>query len=227
MYGDGNNMEPTIYADVSQTAVDDAVSFDGLHCMAGLSLILHEYGASVSGGNNYTPNDISTIAPTIGVGYTKTFNGNFLLGIDVLTSFSKKEKKCENWNTLNSDFDRLFPAANRKNGILTTDIFEPSLGLKFGYIFKEYKFAAFGKLIASKIGGKFAYYSDLKNCNFNVNAVIFGISVGGEMKFNKKFGASLEIGTFMKKQVKKTNENTEHIVKFGKTDVKVLLIYNL
>jgi hypothetical protein len=225
-YSNMNDMDPSIYADISQSAINNAVSFDGPYCSGGLGLLFSKYGASISGGNSYSSNTISIIAPIIGAGYWKTLKNDFLFGIDMLVSFSKKEKKYDNWNIMNSDFNGAIAGGTERQGKLSTDIITPSLGIKFGYVLKEHKLAVFGKLVVSKMGGKYSYYSSTKNCNVNISALVPGICIGWEIKINKKIGISFEVGTSINKTVKKTSENLEHRVKLGKTDIKILGTYS-
>ncbi|MDR1982809.1 MAG: hypothetical protein LBQ08_03370, partial [Holosporaceae bacterium] len=49
---------PSVYADISQSAREDAVSFDGIRGLLGLLLAMQKFEASVGSSKNFTNNSI-------------------------------------------------------------------------------------------------------------------------------------------------------------------------
>jgi hypothetical protein len=218
--------EPTIYADVSQSAIDNAVSFDGIRGIIGIGIGLQQYNSSITGGSNYTSNDMNVFALTAGLGYAKSFKSNLLIGIDILADLSPKKKKDGDWKSLNSDLDA--KAVGDKYGKLNTDMLTPSLGIRVGYAFQEYKTAVFAKFGASMVSGSYVYYQNgAKVADVDVNAIVPTIGLGAEHRFNKQWGVSLEANMPIKRVNKKTAGNAEHKIKVGRTDIRLLGIYNV
>lgn len=218
--------EPTIYADVSQSAINNAVSFDGIRGIIGIGIGFQQYNSSISGGSNYTSNDMNVFALTAGIGYAKSFKNNLLIGIDILADLSTKKKKEGDWKTLNSDFD--ITQAGDKHGKLNTDMLTPSIGIRVGYACPEHKTAVYGKFGISRVSGSYEYtLNGNKVADVDVNAIIPTLGIGAEHRFNKQWGVSLEANMPIKRVNKKTAGNVEHKIKVGRTDIRLLGIYNL
>jgi len=223
---------PTVFADISQSAIDNAVSFDGIRAFGGLGFGWQQYNASITGGNSFTSCDMNVFSLTAGIGYMKAIKNDFLIGIDILVDLSQKKKKDGDWKSLNADFDadatRRLAAPDNRTGTLETDRFAPSLGIKFGYAFKEHKTALFAKVGVSRVTGSYKYYlAGNKYSDIDVNAIIPTLGIGAEHKINRQWGVSLEANMPIKRVNKKTANSVEHRIKVGRTDIRVLGIYSL
>ncbi len=221
----GDEASPTIYADVSQSAIDDAVSFDGVRGIVGFGYGTSQYAASL--GSNFTSNELGMFSLVAGLGYAKSFKNNILVGLDVYSDISPKKKKEGGWSSLNSNYDAT-QQTGTKYGKLNTDIFTPSLGIRVGYVFVGYKTVVSAKLGFSKVTGSYEYYlNGSKASDIDVDAIVPTVGLCGEHKLNRQWGVSLEANLPIKRVVKKTSNNVEHRIKVGRTDIRLLGIYSI
>lgn len=226
VYSFDDEMAPTIYADVSQSAINNAVSFDGFHALVGLGFALQEYNSSITNGNNFTSNDMNVFTFIGGFEFAKSFKNNLLIGVAILVDMSQKKKKEGDWQSLNADFDARY--AGNKYGKLNTDLLTPSIGVKVGYVFQEHKTAIFAKVGASRVSGSYSYFlNGGKFSDIDVNAVVPTVGLGAEHKLNKQWGISLEANMPVKRISKKTANNVEHRIKVGRTDIRFLGVYSV
>lgn len=225
---DETSSEPIVYADISQGAIDKASSPDGVYALMGLGFGSQEYSASIKDNGNYTKNDMNIFSVIAGIGYNKSLKHNIVIGIDAIINLSKKKKKLGDWNTLNSAYNSAIQGIGNRDGKLETDLLTPSVGMKCGYFLQKHKTVIFGKFGMSMLTGTYDYYLGTnRNANIKVRSFIPSIGIGAEMKFTKKWGMQLEYNTSLNRTITKYANQYEHKIKVGKSDIRIIGIYNL
>jgi hypothetical protein len=220
-------MAPSIYADISEAAVNDAVSFDGFHGVAGLAMIMLQYGSSLTDGNNFTIRNMSQVATSVGVKYAKSFKSKLLLGLSVVGDMTKRRNETGDWKAFNADFDGIV-RGRVKSCVLKTDMITPAFSLGIGYSLENYKTAVFFKVGISRVGGSYSYSLNGVNvADVDVNAIVPKIGLEAERKINKKWGASFEINIPLKRTSKKTVNGFQHRIRVGRTEIRLLATYSM
>ncbi|GHT91541.1 hypothetical protein FACS1894122_04140 [Alphaproteobacteria bacterium] len=228
--GKDNAFEPEIEADVSDTAVQNAVSFDGAKGLAGFGMTMQNYGASIKDGETTTTNSMSMFHLTAGLDYAKSFKKGLLLSVCVMCDISKKKRIESNdgdWRNLNESYDDLIDRHGLKNGFLETGMFTPSLAVKCGYNIKSQKLVAFLKLGVSRLSLSYNYILDnvdeYKHTKVKINAMVPTIGIGAEKKINKKLGCIAEINFPIKRKSKVKVDGVEHTLKAGGVSMRIML----
>ncbi|MDR0580703.1 MAG: hypothetical protein LBG04_01145 [Holosporaceae bacterium] len=225
MEDDGST--PTIVADISESAQESAVSFDGLRGLFGLGLVSYKFGATVGDGGRFTNNSINSPAGVLGMEYAKTFRKGFLLAVTADISVTKGSKD-GSWRDLNSeyDFQRGESVTGNKTGKLETNTISPFMGLKCGYILTKFESVAYAKMGVSQVSGSYQYKQNGAESNDNFKVYTPTFCLGFERKLNSKWGASLEAVISMKKTFKRELDNLKHRTKAGCSGFRILAIYS-
>jgi hypothetical protein len=221
--------QPRVYADISKSAQENAVSFDGIRGIFGVHFMFPKFGASIAERGNFTEHNFNIVGVNAGVGYSKSFRKNFLLAIDIGTDICKKGKKEGDWNTLNREYERERGGVyhGERSGKFESSPLLPNIALKCGYLFLNFKSVVFAKVSVSKVSGTYYYMRNgAKVCNADVSVYVPSIGVGIERKINKKWGASLEANMAIKRAAKKTEDGVEHKVRVGRKDLRIMGTYS-
>jgi hypothetical protein len=222
--GEKNNaFEPDIYADVSEAAKQNAVSFGGIRGIFGIAISLQKYSASVGDKGQTSGNSITSFGLCLGVEYLKACRKNLLFGVAVLTDISPKGKAEGDWKKLNAGYDEQIKDAGARIGRLESAMITPSIFLKGGYHFKKQKLAVFLKAGMSRISGSYNYFlNGEKKCDINMNAICPMIGAEVEWKINKKWGVSANFELPIKKNFKKEKDSIEHRIRAGAINFHVV-----
>ncbi|MDR2766218.1 MAG: hypothetical protein LBB63_02015 [Holosporaceae bacterium] len=224
------DIAPKVYSDISQTAQDDAVSFDGIRMIVGLCLAFNSFDAST--GNVGAATGVSITSPSLSMvmEYSKAFRKGFLLGITMGARVSKKSSKDGSWADLNKQYENARGAAHAGNhtGTLEKDSFNPEVALKAGYQLSGYSSMLYAKVGVVKVNGVYHYQSNgAKICDVDVNAMLPTIWIGAERKINKKWGASLEASISIGRQSKQPADTVEHRIKMSRKEFSILAVYSI
>ncbi|MDR0678429.1 MAG: hypothetical protein LBF44_02740 [Holosporaceae bacterium] len=222
--------EPNVYVDISQSARENAVSFDGIRGLLGLFFTMQNFEASIGNSKNFTGNNMNQFGLYFGMEYSKSFRKGFLIAVNMETDISKKKKKEGSWKDLNDEYNiqRGQVYLGEKTGKLESDAICPGVALKCGYILPKYESVIFLKLGISKVNGKYYYNSSgAEVCNVNVNTYVPSLGLGVERKINRKWGAAIEANLPIKRSTKNIQDNVEHKMKVGRKDLRLMAIYSI
>jgi hypothetical protein len=221
---------PKVYVDISKSAQEDAISFDGVRGILGLNLLSSGFDASIGNSENFTENRMNLLGLCLGMEYARAFRKGFLLAVDVTVDISKKSKKEGNWEILNKEYEAQrgrFHLGNR-TGKFEKDLLSFQVALRGGYLIPSYKSMIFMKLGIGKMGGNYLYKVDnVDVCDIHVNAYVPSLGLGVERKINRKWGVSLEANWFMKKTVTGIYDNCNHRTKIGNRNIRLMGIYSI
>ena len=227
---------PEIYSDISKKAQQNAVKYDGLKILGGLTYSMASFNATIRTGSNRTKQDVNNFMFSVGLDYSKKFKKNFIVGGTFLLDFWKAQKKSGDMQIFNYDYyDRILstwgPEYSTYSGELKTPCMTPEISIKGGYIFRNMGTIAFLKLGAQRMKAEYTYYVDGMKIS-SVNAIkyipLFGI--GGHKRFNKKLGVSLELNFPLRREhegVINSGSTIYHKTKMGRTTVRVLATYSI
>lgn len=227
---------PEVYIDVSKRAQQNAVKYDGLKLLGGLTYSMSSLNATIKTGANRTKKDMNNFMFTLGIDYSKKFRKNFIVGGTFLLDFWKAQKETGDMQVFNYDYyDRLlnssyYSSFNTLSGELKMPCMTPEISIKGGYIFRNMGTIAFLKLGVQRMQAKYVYYVDGHQIS-SINAIkyvpLFGI--GGHKRFNKKLGVSFEVNFPYKRECEKATEypTLYHKIKMGRTTVRVLATYSI
>ncbi|MDR1560948.1 MAG: hypothetical protein LBS23_01180 [Holosporaceae bacterium] len=237
VFGDddaSNNTEtkPKLFADISRSAQENAVSFDGMQALFGFNFAFQNFIASVGNSKNLTQNKMDAFGARVGVGYSKSFKKGLLVAINIVADVLKKSKKDGNWNVCNQEYENQRGAVypGERTSHLETDVFSPNIALKCGYLFPGFQSVIFATISVAKISGTYSYKRDGANvCNVGVNAYIPSLGLGIWRKFNRQWGASLEADFALNKpKYKKTEDSVEHTTKFShRININVVATFSI
>ncbi|MDR3187472.1 MAG: hypothetical protein LBT63_03540 [Holosporaceae bacterium] len=227
---DEGKVESKVYADISETAQNAAVSFGGIRGLLGISMLFQKFGASIENSGNFTEKSMNIFGASAAMEYAKEFRHGFLVAVDIGADISPKSKKEGDWNTVNREYESqrgaVYPGT--RSGKFETDAFSPNIALKGGYLLPTYKSVIFVKIGVSQVSGVYYYKRDgAKVCDVGVKAFVPSIAFGGERKINNKWGASLEVGMSIKRRVKRKEDSVEHNIKIDRTIMKFMAIYDI
>jgi hypothetical protein len=218
-------LEPKIYADISKSAQEDAVSFGGIRGLVGIGAAFQNIDASVGDGGAFTKNNVNSFGLCLGLEYAKAFRKGFLIAVDVGLETSKKIEKENNWKELNGEY-----AIQRgKDGIgkLKKDAISPMAALKFGYLLPTHESMVFAKLGVSQIGGSYCYKENGLESSADFKVYIPSVGVGIERKINKKLGASLEADLSIKRNFKSSLGGFDHNTRISRFDLRLIAAYSV
>ena len=227
---------PEIYSDISKKAQQNAVKYDGLKILGGLTYSMASFNATIRTGSSRTKQDVNNFMLTIGLDYSKKFKKNFIVGGVFLLDCWRPQKKSGDMQIFNYDYyDRILSSwgtsYNTYSGELKTPCMTPEVAIKGGYIFKNMGTIAFLKLGLQRMKASYTYYVDgMKISSLNAIKYIPLIGVGGHKRFNKKLGVSLELNFPIRKEYEGTTDygtTTHHKIKMGRTTVRVLATYSI
>ncbi|GHT97656.1 hypothetical protein FACS1894126_2120 [Alphaproteobacteria bacterium] len=211
---------PEVYADVSDKAVKNAVSFDGARGLIGLGMTMQKFSSSMEEEEetNTKSSSMNIFHLTAGLEYAKSSKKGLLFSIGALCDISKK-KKIE---------DFLYKPTSGDDGVWETNMFTPSLALKCGYKIKSQKLVVFAKAGASRLSLSYTYTSDSDENNGEqitkkINPIVPMIGIGAEKKINKKWGCLAEINFPIKRKNKMKIDGTEHSIKAGGINIRIML----
>jgi hypothetical protein len=221
--------EPEIYADISDEAKQNAVSFGGTCGLFGIAASVQKYSASTrESKSNPTGNSINSFSLSLGAEYTKACRKNLLLAVTILADLSPKGKKTGDWKSLNAGYDAAVVGAGQRTGTLETAKITPSMFLKVGYHILKHKMAVFLKIGMSRVHASYNYFlAGEKKCDVAISAFnpMFGAAV--MWKINKKWGISTDLEIPVKKTFKKTENGIEHQLKAGAINLRLVGILTL
>ncbi|MDR2268119.1 MAG: hypothetical protein LBD81_01555 [Holosporaceae bacterium] len=218
-----NAFEPDVYADISEAAKQNAVSFGGIRGIFGIAISLQKYNASIGNKGAATGNSINSFGLCFGVEYLKACRKNLLFGATILTDIFQKGKIEGDWKKINASYDEQMMDAGARIGKLESAMITPSIFLKGGYHFKKQKLAVFLKAGMSRISGSYNYFlNGEKKCDVTMNAICPMIGIALEYKINKKWGVSADLELPIKKNFKKEKDNIEHKIKAGAINFRVV-----
>ncbi len=232
-FASDSDLEPTIYADISESAQEAAITFDGVRGFAGLVLQSIKYQSRTENNSTQTENKINMFGLSIGVEYAKAFRQGFLIGFDVSADINKKKKKEGNWKALNAAYDAdtstiYVGVDDLKTGKLETEAITPNISLKVGYLLPKFKSLLFLKAGISKLGGTYHYnFAGANVCKVDVSKFIPVIGLGAEYKINSRWGAALEANMSLKKTCTKRLANIQHKIKIGRQDIRIMGTYRI
>jgi hypothetical protein len=222
--------EPKIYVDISKSARENAVSFDGLRGVFGVCFSGSNFESSVGGSSNYTNISSKLLEAYFGVEYSKSFKKGFLLAVNIGADISNSTKSKCGWSEINREYEvqrGMFYTANR-TGKFEKSTLCPGVAFKCGYLLPSLESVLFLKFAISRLNGVYTYNSGNKEiCKVSSNNFIPSIGLGIERKINKKWGASLEANISIKRSTKHVADTVEHVVKAKRADVKMMAIYSI
>jgi hypothetical protein len=209
---DDSGSKPKIYADLSKSAKEDAVSFGGVHVLLGILFSSSGYNASVGNSNNTTKHNFNQFGFSLGMEYAKEFHRKFLLGIDVEMEFPQKYKKEGSWQDINKEFETRYAATypGNRTAKLESSAIRPSVSIKCALLIKKHKFMLFTKVgvVQGRGSSCFRRDNDLVNeTKFNKCQPTFAVGLGASI--NRKVNASLEVGMSSGANSTKILNNTE------------------
>lgn len=233
-YGGENNMEPKVLAQISPSAVDKALSPDGLKAILGIYFGPQKFESMVVTDNKAlsqkTSKKMSVFAVSLGVEYAKSFKNSLFVAAQLLVDLGPKKKQSGEWSTINEAFDKSIDPIQypgERKGQVCTDFFTPSIGLKIGYRFRKFRSNVYLKFAFSRLAGEYRYYlQDEIFGQIKANTVTLSGCLGAEYRMSKKFGVGLEIGApFQRKSNKKKIKDVEHESKMSRVEVRALVYY--
>ncbi|MCR5224760.1 MAG: hypothetical protein K6C34_01630 [Alphaproteobacteria bacterium] len=231
-FADDEGLEPTIYADISEAAQVDAVTFDGFRGFIGMVFQTMNYQACTAKTSENTENKMNIFSLSVGVEYAKAFRKGFLIGVDISADINKKKKKDGNWTDLNRAYDTdtvgTYGNAALKKGKLESEALTPNMSVKLGYLMPRYNSILFLKAGLSKLGGTYVYsYSGADVSKVDVSKFIPVIGLGGEYKINSKLGAGLEANMSLGKTATKDLGGVSHKIKLSRKDIRLMGTYRI
>jgi hypothetical protein len=227
---ENKEVKPKIYVDISKSAQQEAVSFDGIRGIFGLGFASPGFGASIENSQNFTDIKSNLMNMYMGIEYSKSFKKGFLLAVNVATDLGKKDEKNSGWADLNKEYDARRGAvhAGSHGGKFERGIICPEVALKCGYLLSSMESILFMKVMVSKLNGTYTYNSDDKEvCRVAANVFVPSIGLGFERKINKKWGASLEASFPLSGKIKSVGDTVEHVVKAKSTNVRLMVTYSV
>jgi hypothetical protein len=227
--GENKEIKPKIYADISKSAQDEAVSFDGIRGIFGLGMVSSGFGASVKGSSNFTDIKSNLMKMYLGLEYSKSFKKGFLLAVNIGTDLGKREEKKGGWDELNKEYalHKEAPSENH-SGKFEKSLICPEVALKCGYLLPSMESILFLKVGISRLNGVYTYNSNDKEvCRLEANVYVPSIGLGFERKINKKWGASLEANFPINRKIKSVQDSIEHVVKAKSTNIKLMATYSV
>jgi hypothetical protein len=226
--GEDKAFEPEIYADPSDSAVQNAVSFDGAKILCGLGMSMQKYAASVKGCENFTSNSTNAFNVIVGMEYAKSFKKGLLMSGGARIKITKKQKKELDWNSMNAGYNELKKVTGVRSGYMENSAMIPVALVKCGYALKEYKSVAFATLEIAWMSVSYSYTLDgEKVCNVSTKSMVPQIGLGIERKWNKKIGLLAEVSFPIKRMCKTTADGVEHRIRVGQTSLKLLMSISL
>lgn len=231
-------MEPIIMAKISKSAIDKALSPDGLKAILGIFFGPQKYEGAISSNDKQfskkTVKKMSIFAGTLGVEYAKSFrNGLFLAG-NLLLDLGPKRKQSGDWKNVNESFDAKMDvhgvSKNERKVYIQTELFTPSVGVKVGYRFRNIRSLAYGKLELSRLAGRYKYTLNGKNFStINANTLTLSAAVGGEYRVNQKIGVGFEFGFPIQRKThkKKVEYGVEHLTRMSHVEIRLLGYYTI
>jgi hypothetical protein len=223
--------DPTIYADISQSAQDAAVSFDGIRVILGGSLGFYSFGASIYNGNTPTNTKVNAFDICLNMEYSKSLKKGFLVGFTIGANISQKSKKDGSWNDLNSQYENhignMYPGVSH-TGTVEKDALCPEIALKLGYQLSGYPVLLYIKVGLSKIGVTYNYRANENHiCHVEANNFVPKIYIGFEKKFNKMWGVSLEANTSIARQKTTNSGGMDHKTKLSQKAFSIFATYRV
>jgi hypothetical protein len=227
--GKDKAFEPEVYADPSDTAIQNAVSFDGAKIICGVGMSMQKYGASVKGHENFTSNSVNAFNAIIGMEYAKPFKKGLLVSGGAFMAIGKKQKKELDWNSMNANYNELKSASvGVRSGYMENSALIPLALLKCGYALKKYKSVAFASLKIAWMSVSYGYTLDgVKVCDAAVKPIVPLIGFGIERKWNKKIGVLAEVSFPIKRTCKTTADGIEHCIRVGQTSLTIMMSMSL
>ncbi|MDR2724172.1 MAG: hypothetical protein LBB25_03140 [Holosporaceae bacterium] len=217
---------PTIFSDISESAREEAVSFDGIHGLLGLCLTPNEFEASYGRRDNFTRNNMNLLSICCGIEYAKALRNGLLIAINADLNLSGKGKKEGTWGDLNKEYEsqrgQLYPG--KKTGKLEKDSLSPSVNMKLGYQLPKYNSMAYLILGLKKTSGSYKYIRNGGISDVSFNAYQPSVGLGWEKKINPEFGASVEAIVVFKKGFEEQFDNSVHHVKAAAKTVRLVAI---
>lgn len=232
----GDDSGPEIYADISKKAQQNAIKYDGLKILGGLTYSMASFDATIRTGSSRTKQNVNNFMLTLGLDYSKKFKKSFIVGGMFLLDFWKAQKKSGDMQIFNYDYyDRNLVSwaslYNTLSGELKTPCMTPELAIKGGYIFRNMGTIAFLKLGVQRMKAEYIYYVDgIKISSVKAIKYIPLFGIGGHKRFNKKLGVSFELNFPFKREYEgETDYGSKiyHKVKMGRTTVRVLATYSI
>lgn len=230
-------VEPTVYADVSEEAIESAVSdsFDGPKAALGLYWAKQKQGASIGNVPSFTYHGLSTYGVTARFSYDKMMKNNLVIALEGDIGFAKKKKKKADRTELNAAFleanrDETVAATEvPSKGKIETPLVVPSLAVKGGMAFPKYKISGYAKIGVTRACAKYVYYDDNNNEKAKIEAAKFipFFCVGLEKKFTPKWGVALEVDVSIKKEYKKQRGDYLHKIKLSRNCVRLMATYSM
>jgi hypothetical protein len=224
--GDSSN-DPTVISDISKSAVEKAVSYDGTRLLFGLDFGMQDFSACTATNATITKQNINAMGVALGGEYSHSFKNGLNIGGTMLIDVASKKTKDGPCNEFNS-------AANLGTGVtakLTRDVFTPSFALKLAYPIKSYKSIIYGKAGVARVTGTYEYITTNSGAKeeVNANAMVPFLVIGLERKINKKFGVLVELAWSLKKSLKKPygTTNAVHNIDVSRKDLRILGTFSL
>ncbi|MDR1235404.1 MAG: hypothetical protein LBJ96_00195 [Holosporaceae bacterium] len=226
---ENKKIEPKVYVDISKSARENAVSFDGVRGIFGVSFSGSNFQSSVGESSNYTNISSNLMEVYLGVEYSKSFKKGFLLAVDIGTDISKNKKSDGGWGEINREYEaqrgRFYPD---RTGKFEKNAMCPAVSLKCGYLLNSLESVLFLKLAVSRLSGVYTYNSvDREVCKVSSSSYVPAIGLGFERKINKKWGASLEASVSIERKSKRLADTVDHAAKIKRADVKMMAIYSI
>ena len=141
---------PEIYSDISKKAQQNAIKYDGLKILGGLTYSMASFDATIRTGLTRSKQNIDNFMLSVGLDYSKKFKKSFIIGGMFLLDFWKSQRKEGDMQIFNYDYyDRTLsswgPEYSTYSGELKTPCMTPELAIKGGYIFRNMGTIAFFK----------------------------------------------------------------------------------
>ena len=230
-------VEPTVYADVSEEAIESEISksFDGPKAALGLYWAKQKQGAGIGNVPSFTYNGLATYGVTARFSYDKMMKNDLVVAVEGDIDFAKKKKKKGTRTELNAAFLEANRTTNTDatpiptKGKIETPLVVPSLAVKGGMSFPKYKISGYAKIGVTRACAKYVYYDDNNDEKAKLEAakIIPFFCLGVEKKFTPKWGVALEVDVSIKKEYKKQRGDYLHKIKLSRNCVRLMGTYSV
>lgn len=222
----GAGFKPTVIADIDQSAIEKASSPEGGAPIFGLVFNSTKYDCTIRNANEKTAHKLKSFGIITGMGYTKSFKNNFLVGAEIMVSAEKKKKIEGSWSHLDAAFAA--EAGDHEKAVFETDPIGLDINLLAGYNIAKYKTSVFLKVGATKIGAKFIYYAyDREAHKVKFTKIIPTAGFGAEKKINSKWTAAFEVKMLIPSKIKEEVDGIFHEIKTPRTSIKIYAKYKM
>lgn len=236
---DDDGSGPSVYADISKRAQQNAVRYDGWKVVGGLCYSNSSFQATIKSGTTNTDRRIINFMLTAGIDWSKKFARRFIFGATFVTDIGKAQATTGEWQEFNYDLnERLYDDYSPNGSLdctLKTPCITPEFSVKGGYIFPNIKSVVFLKLGLQYMYSEYFYSNQGSDvCSVKAIKLVPFLGLCGYRRLNKKLGVSLEFNFPFRRDSEKTlrdvgsgEDPLHHKVRMGRTSVRLYLTYSI